>query len=61
MQEKSPLASEVIKLRIIKDNNKLMQMHLDVITKDYVGTCCNLQRSKQVETRFQGCDMGLNC
>jgi len=50
MQEKSPLASEVIILRIIKDNNKSMQMHLDVITKDYVGTC--LQSSKEQTSRI---------
>jgi hypothetical protein len=65
MLEKSPLASEVINLRIMKDKTKSMQMHLDAITEDCVGT--GLQSSEEetretsVWTRLQGCDMGSNC
>ncbi len=49
MQEKSPLASEVINLRIMKDKSKSMQMHLDAITEDCVGI--GLQSSEEQTSR----------
>jgi hypothetical protein len=54
MQEKSPLASEVINLRIMKDKSKSMQMHLDAITEDCVGT--GLQSSEEQTSRNIGLD-----
>jgi len=49
MQEKSSLASEVINLRIIKVKSKSVQMHLDAITEDCVGT--GLQSSEEQTSR----------
>jgi len=49
MQERSPLASEVINLRIVKDKSKSVQMHLDSISEDCVRT--GLQSSEEQTSR----------